>query len=126
MHDPLWDEIEAFICRTVRLPRRHRLGPQSLLGRDFGLSARDQADLIEQFLSFFRVQRGDLDLPRAAPGRWIRWVWPRAAAHGDISLDMLLQAARRGRWIEQELRPMAPGVRHPQPRNGSFRGALSI
>ncbi len=113
--DPLWSEIEAFLCRKVPIPRTHRLGRDSRLGRDLKLRPIEQRELMEDYFSFFRVNRGDYD-PRRIRGR-ARCSWARrcaaAAPPRDIDADMLLRAARRGLWSEAEL--AGPGACAPRP-----------
>lgn len=107
--DPLWSEIEAFLCRKVPIPRDHRLGRNSRLGRDLKLRPLEQRELMDDYFAFFRVQRGDYD-PRRIPRR-SRWPWARcraaAAPARDIDAEMLLRAARRGLWSECELAGVA-------------------
>lgn len=103
--DPLWDEIEAFLCRNVRIPERHELCPRSRLRRDLQLRAGEQADLLERYFDYFRVGRGDYDRARERPLR--AWPWRRSRRMPDITAGMLLAAVRRGYWSS---RPEADGT----------------
>lgn len=100
--DPLWAEVEAFLCRSVRIPARHGLGPHSRLRRDLQLSASEQEDLMERFFAYFRVERGDYDRTRACTPRLRAWPWRRTRRAHDISAGMLLGAVRRGYWGSEQ------------------------
>ncbi len=115
MHDPLWNEIAAFLCRHAVIPRGHQLGPATRLLQDLRLSGAEARDLLERFFAFFRI-RGDASEPACAllaPRR--RWPWARrrGASGADISAAMLLRAAREGRWpdLAQERKGDAGGSR---------------
>ncbi len=110
MHDPLWNEIAAFLCRHAVIPRGHQLGPGTRLLQDLRLSGTEARELLERFFAFFRI-RGDASRPAcvllASRRRW-PWARRRGTPGTDISASMLLQAAREGRWPDaarQENRP---------------------
>ncbi len=96
--DPLRDEVEAFLCRSVAIPGHHALNGQSRLKRDLHLGGAAQRDVMERFFAFFRVARGDYDARRDRKGRSRPWPWRRVAAAPDITVDMLVHAVRVGRW----------------------------
>ncbi len=98
--DPLWSEIEAFLCRNTLVPAPHRLGPQTRLCRDLRLRPRELEDLMERYFGYFRVRRGDYDREYLARAR--AWPWRRARRSPEITADMLLRAARRGCWSDSE------------------------
>ena len=131
MHDPLWNEIAAFLCRNVVIPRGHQLGPGSRLLQDLRLSSAEARDLMERYFAFFRVRSEGFDPGRALPRPRRRWPWARryAPADTDISASMLLNAARQGLWPAQQAgqaeaasSAQAPGpgplpARQPRPRD---------
>ncbi len=100
MHDPLWNEIAAFLCRHAVIPRGHQLGPGTRLLQDLRLSGAEARELLVRFFAFFRI-RGDASEPAcallASRRRW-PWARRRGAPGADISASMLLRAAREGRW----------------------------
>ncbi len=98
--DPLWNEIEAFLCRSTLVPAPHRLGPHTRLRRDLRLSPRELEDLMERYFGYFRVRRGDYDREHLARAR--AWPWRRARRAPEITAEMLLRAARRGCWSSSE------------------------
>lgn len=99
--DPLWEEIAAFLCRHVVIPRGHQLSPSSRLLQDLKLSHAEAGDLMRRFFSFFRVRSEGFHPARVLPRPRRRWPWARRLADGadtDISASVLLSAAREGRW----------------------------
>ena len=118
MHDPLWNEIAAFLCRHAVIPRGHQLGPGSRLLQDLRLSNAEARELMERYFAFFRVRNEGFDPARALPRPRRRWPWARrtAAPDADISAAMLLGAARKGRWpVPQPSKaPQTPQARHAE------------
>ena len=98
--DPLWNEIEAFLCRNTLVPAPHRLGPHTSLRRDLRLSPRELENLMERYFGYFRVRRGDYHREQLARAR--AWPWRRARRAPEITAQMLLCAARRGCWSSSE------------------------
>lgn len=97
--DYLREELEAFLCRSVRIPDDHELSLESRLRRDLRLRAGDERDLMERYFDLFRIARGDYDDEHAVRVR--AWQWRRRRRQRDITLGMMLRAARRGVWSSE-------------------------
>ncbi|MDE2153059.1 MAG: DUF1493 family protein [Betaproteobacteria bacterium] len=120
MHDPLWNEIAAFLCRHVVIPRGHQLGPGSRLLQDLRLSSTEARELMDRYFAFFRVRAEGFDPARALPRPRRRWPWAKrpAAADADISASMLLSAARQGRWPAPQVLQAEAARSVPAPAPG--------
>ena len=104
-----FEQVRDFLCREWRVSPE-RLAPSSRLLHDLGIDADDAEEILADFSKSFGVDLSSFTFQRhfgseldAGP-RWVvRKIFGAAAVRkSPITVQDLVDAANRGKWIEHE------------------------
>jgi acyl carrier protein len=120
MTDQTWEDLEAFAREELGRPLfgRLELTPESRIEEDLRLTGVDAVEFIDAWAEKFKIETpggfpyaryfgpDSLDVVRAVAGLFSRKF--RDAPLVPITLGMLAEAMRRGRWDTEEIEATNP------------------